>query len=123
MFISRYSASEATGYVAEVSYEGTAITPIAVPAKLVKEAPRSQQLRRPSPQQQQARPQSASRNAPRAQQQRPQARPISKRNKNASDGDFNEYIEEPKQTSNKRQKKHQKKHQKNNFQSYYPYQL
>merc|ERR1712228_1045425 len=69
--IVRYSASEATGYVAEVSYEGTAITPVAVPAKLVKEAPRSQQLRRPSPQQQQARPQSASRNAPRAQQQRP----------------------------------------------------
>merc|ERR1712172_350363 len=43
--IVRYSASEATGYVAEVSYEGTAIVPAAAPAKLVQEAPRSQQLR------------------------------------------------------------------------------
>merc|ERR1711971_1204511 len=107
--IVRYSASEATGYVAEVSYEGTAIAPVAVPAKLVQEAPRSQQLRA-SPQQ--ARPQSRpqqsqrltqGRPQPARQSQRQQGRPRPQRNQNTSANDF-------KETNNQKT---------TNFQSYY----
>lgn len=106
----RYSASEATGYVAEVSYEGTAIAPVAVPAKLVQEAPRSQQLRA-SPQQ--ARPQSRPQQSQRLTQGRPQparqsqrqqqGRPRPQRNQNTSANDFEE-------TNNQKT---------TNFQSYY----
>merc|ERR1711936_93241 len=74
--IVRYSVSDATGYVAEVSYEGTAVTaPAVASARLVQEAPKSQALRRPP---QQARPQpSRSQNG----------RPV-KRNKNTSNDAF-----------------------------------
>ena len=82
--------------MAEVSYEGTAIVPAAAPAKLVQEAPRSQQLRA-SPQQTrpQSRPQQSQRLTqgrpqPARQSQRQQGRPRPQRNQNTSANDFEE---------------------------------
>ena len=70
----RYSVSDATGYVAEVSYEGTAVVAPVVPsARLVKEAPKSQALRRPPQQGRPSRPQNG--------------RPV-KRNQNTSSDAF-----------------------------------
>ena len=70
--IYRYTSSAATGYVAEVRYEGTPVFPGVVGA------PQSEKLRRPSQGgQAQRRPQQG-------------GRPINKRNENSTPAEFNE---------------------------------
>ena len=76
-FHSRYSSSAATGYVAEVRYEGTPVFPDIIAS------PKSERL--------QQRPAAADPRRPQQAGRRPQqgGRPINKRNENSTPAEFN----------------------------------